>query len=321
MTQRTCLQCLRALLIAVAVCNVAAPAAHAQQASVFSFLRFNLSARSAALGGATNAVTDDVTAVFLNPATLPTVEGQRVSATFLKHVLDINSGSAVYADHIDGVGTLAASAVFTSYGSFDRTNGAGTRSGTFGASDVAFALSYANEIDTLISYGVTAKFIYSSLDDMAASAVALDAGLLFQIPKSRTNVGISILQLGTQLATYDGTRDRLPVDMRISVNHRLRGLPLLVNASLNHLADDVDSFTDRFLNFSVGGELYLGKAVQLRVGYDNSTRNLSGVNVSTQLTGLSGGVGIVTPKVNVDYAVSSLGAAALLHRVSVGLHL
>jgi len=317
MTQRTCLQCLRARLIAVAVCIMVAPAAHAQQASVFSFLRFNLSARSAALGGATNAVTDDVTAVFLNPATLPTVEGQRVSATFLKHVLDINSGSAVYADHIDGVGTVAASAVFTSYGSFDRTNGAGVRSGTY----VAFALSYANEIDTLISYGVTAKFIYSALDDMAASAVALDAGLLFQIPKSRTNIGISILQLGTQLATYDGTRDRLPVDMRISVNHRLRGLPLLVNASLNHLADDVDSFTDRFLNFSVGGELYLGKAVQLRVGYDNSTRNLSGVNVSTQLTGLSGGVGIVTPKVNVDYAVSSLGAAALLHRVSVGLHL
>lgn len=295
--------------------------ASAQQATLFPVLRGAISARSAALGGATVALTEDPATVVLNPAVLPTVTDRRVTATFLKHVADINSGMASYQGDIEGTGSFAVTAMFTSYGSFDRADRFGTTTGSFSASDVVFGVSFAREIDTLITWGVTAKYMQSSLDDMAASAIAFDAGVMFRLPQSRTNIGFSILNLGTQLATYDGTKDRLPVDVRLGVNHRLRGLPLLVNASLNHLADDVARFTDRFLNFSVGGEFYVGKYVRLRLGYDNSTRNLSGVNVATQLTGVSGGLGVRLATFDIDYAMSSLGSSAMLHRMTVGLDL
>jgi hypothetical protein len=71
----------------------------------------------------------------------------------------------------------------------------------------------------------------------------------------------------------------------------------------------------------VGGELYIGNYVQARLGYDNATRNLSGVNVATQLTGVSGGLGVHLENLDVDYAISSLGSSAILHRLSVGLML
>jgi hypothetical protein len=98
-------------------------------------------------------------------------------------------------------------------------------------------------------------------------------------------------------------------------------LPLLVNASLNHLTDEVGSLVDRLLNFSVGGELYLGKVVQARIGYTNAVRNTSTVNVPGQLTGLTGGLGIHLPTLDIDYALSSLGAASVVHRVSVAMRL
>lgn len=306
------------LVIAVVL---ASGSIHAQQATIFPFLRSMVSARMAGLGGSTVAMPNDPSNVVLNPAVLPTLEHRRVAGTFIKHVLDINAGYATYNQELEDIGTFAVTASFTSYGSFDRADDAGTVNGTFGANDVVFGVSFARDLDTLISYGVTAKVLHSNLDDLASTALAVDAGLLFRFPTQRTNLGVSILNVGTQISTYDGTRDMLPLDMRIGVNHRLRGLPLLVNLSLNHLTDDVESFFDRFLNFSVGGELYLGKVVQVRVGYDNSTRNTSGVNVSTQLTGLSAGIGLSLPTLDFDYAMSSLGASALLHRVSVAVRM
>lgn len=293
----------------------------AQQTTIFPFLRGTISARSAGLGGATVAMTDDLSSIVLNPAAMMTVSGPRVAGTFIKHVLDINSGYAQYGNEIEGVGAFAVTAAYTSYGSFERTDIQGTQQGTFGANEVMLAGTFAKELDTLISYGFTLKVLHGTLDDQSTTAIALDAGMHFQIPESRTNVGFALLNAGAQLSTYDGTSDRLPIDLRLGVNHRLKGLPLLVNASINHLTDEVDTFFARFLNFSIGGELYIGKYVQARIGYDNGTRNLSGVNVATQLSGLSGGVGVHLTNLDIDYALSSMGSSALLHRVSVGLDL
>lgn len=311
------------LAIALLTCGllVVPHAVFAQQATVFPFLRGSISARAAGLGGATVAMPEDVSMVVMNPAVLTTVEGKSAAATFVKHVLDINSGFATFADSLGDAGMYGVTAYYTSYGAFERTNSAGENLGSFSANDVCLAGTFSKQIDTLISWGGTVKFLYGSLSDQSTIAVALDAGLLVQIPKSRTNIGLSILNAGVQVSTYDGTSDRLPLDVRAGVNHRLRGLPLLVNFSLTQLADEVPSFFDRFLNFSVGGELSIGKYVRARLGYDHTSRNLSGVNVSTQMAGVSGGVGVQLETMQFDYALSSIGSSALLHRLSVGLML
>ncbi len=289
----------------------------AQQSVIFSFLRSTISARMAGLGGATVAVADDPANVVINPAVLTTVDSSTVTATFIKHVLDINAGYATYNRSVEGLGEMGFTIGYLNYGSFSRTSVTGDRTGSFAANDLAVSVSLANEFDSLISYGVTAKVLHSTIPDMSSSALAFDAGILYRMPARRLNIGLSILNVGTQLSTYDGVRDRLPLDMRLGVSHRLRGLPLLINFSLNHLTDETDNVLDRLQNFSVGGELYLGKVLQARLSYDNRLRNTSGVNIASQLSGLSAGVGLRLTSFSFDYAYSALGAAAVMHRLSL----
>jgi long-subunit fatty acid transport protein len=120
------------------------------QSRVFQFLQLNASARAAALSGAFNAVADDPNAVFFNPASLATLEKRKVGFTFLKHVLDINSGLATYADNGQSFGYWSGSVLFTSYGSFDRANNQGVVSGSFSGSDIAFMGTYSNFLDSTL---------------------------------------------------------------------------------------------------------------------------------------------------------------------------
>jgi hypothetical protein len=287
----------------------------------FNFLRYVSSARAAGLSGAFMTMTDDPTAVFFNPATISTVDSRHASVTILKHVLDINSGNVNYVHPLEGTGTLAANIGFTSYGSFEYADNMGNRDrGTFGANDLSFGVTYSDELDTNFYYGVTLKYIFVGIEQVSTSAVAVDAGLLYKLRDGRTNLGLSVLHAGTQLTTISNQSESLPLDLRIGVNHRLRGLPLLFNFSFHHLADETDAFFDKFKSFTVGGEFYFGEVLQVRLGYDNQIRSLTAPEADKGLTGISGGVGIVFDDFNFDYGFSRYGSNANLHRFSVSLN-
>ncbi|GDX63880.1 hypothetical protein LBMAG35_07180 [Chlorobiota bacterium] len=287
--------------------------------SPFDFVQLTISARSAALGGAFSSIANDQTAVFFNPGALSTVEKSSVSATFMKHVLDISSGQAVYTLPFDKQSSerFAISAMYTTYGSFDRTDEFGTVLGTFSSNNIAVMGSYSNELDSTLSYGCNVKFIHATLDDLSSSAIALDAGILYRLPATRTNVGFSILNIGTQLSTFTGITDELPIDVRLGINHRLRGLPLLLNFSFHHLADDADAFFDRVGNFSIGGEFILSKVLDMRLGFDNYVRDATSIQGQRRFSGFSAGVGVRTEYVNIDYGVSALGTAGTIHRLTL----
>ncbi|MCX7929135.1 MAG: PorV/PorQ family protein [Chlorobi bacterium] len=303
---------------AMVVAAVATAFAQAQTLSPFDFLRSAESARAAGLAGAFVAIAGDVSAQLYNPAVLPTTEDRSFSLTFIKHVLDINSGVAAYGSTL-GKGRWGASAAFTSFGSFTRTDAFGNPAGSFSASHVALQLSYANQFDTNAYYGITIGYVQTTLDRVAASAIVASAGLLYQMPHIRTTVGASLRYLGIQLTRMNGEDAALPTDFRIGVSHRLRGLPLLVNFNLTRLAEQNQSFGDRLRNFAISGELYVGKSVQLRVGYDNGIRSSQSAATASVLTGFGVGAGIIFPSLTLDYTVTTLSAPALVHRLSCGV--
>lgn len=293
-----------------------------QAESPYSFLRYNAGARAAALGGTAVCLKDDPSAVFYNPALISTVEKDNLNFTFLKHVLDMNSGNVTYIyDKLED-GKLAANIAYTNYGSFDYRNTAGIPSGqSFSGSNMSLGVTYSNELDSNFYYGVTGKFIYVGLEQVSSSALALDAGLFYKLKDGRTNIGASILNAGFQLSKFAQFADKLPLDVRVGINHRLRGLPLLINFNFHHLADSTENFFDKFKSFSLGGEFYFGKNLQLRVGYDNQIRSLVSNEAAKGLSGLSFGAGFIAKEVKVDYSFSQYGSAATLHRFSLGLSL
>lgn len=309
------------ILIATLMLTAASTIPAHAESSLFQFLRYNSSARGAGLAGCMVSMREDPAAFYFNPATIYTVKEKPASLTFLKHVLDINSGNASYIKNFDDVGVLAASVSFLSYGTFDRANQNGIVTGTFGGNNLAFGITYSNILDTNLYYGVTLKFIHTSIEDLSSAALATDVGIYYQLPDNRTNFGVSILHAGGQITKYNGITERLPTDIRIGMNHRLRGLPMLFNISLHHLADQTPTFFEKFRNIAVAGELYLGEYIQLRLGYDNEVRNQTAAESSKGLSGFTGGLGIRHDAFQLDYGLVQYGSAATLHRFSVNFEI
>ena len=290
------------------------------QKTPFSFLGTNSSARASALSGAFVSLINDATGLIYNPALLYTVEEKKISSTFIKNVLDINSGNIVYIRPKYDFGVIGMAVVYNSYGDFEKRNSEGElQGGSFSGSDMSFNLSYANQIDTNFFYGATVKFLYTGLADNSTSSLAFDFGLLYKYD-DRTNIGLSVLHSGMQLTKFNGEYYSLPLDIRLGFNHRLKGLPVLFNFSFHHLADNENKFFDKFSHFSVGGEIYFGKYLIGRIGYDNKIRTEISPDLDRGLSGFSGGIGIKLTDFNVDYSINQFGSSTVIHRFSLYLN-
>ena len=163
--------------------------------------------------------------------------------------------------------------------------------------------------------------IYSSIADRSSMGLAIDLGLHYAIPESRWHFGFSVLNLGTQISSYESTKENLPLDVRIGLSKELEHLPFRFYASLNKLNEDQEKFTDRFKQFTFGGEFRLSEAVRLRLGYDNEKRRELKIGTSSGLAGINAGLGIKISDYFFDYAFSSMGKIGALHRIGISTSL
>ena len=295
--------------------------AAAASPSTYNFLRNDVSARAAALGGSFVSMTDDPNAVFYNPSVLATLSGPQVSFGFFKHLLNINSGYASYGTDVDGFGYVGAGIIYINYGDFTRTNDLGNVLGTFTANELAISLGYATELAPRVQYGANVKFIYSGIAEATSTAAGLDLGVLYSFEEPHLTVGMSLLNLGTQLDPYLSTRESLPLDLKIGGTIQPEHLPLLLNLNFHKLNETANDFVDHFRSFSVGGEFLVSEAARLRVGFNNERRRDLKLGTSAGLAGFSFGGGVLVGMYKVDYAFNSYGKIGSLHRISLGVSL
>lgn len=289
----------------------------AQGGGAYSFLRNEVGARAAGLNGSFVSMMNDPNLVFYNPAALPTLAKPSASVGFLKHLLDVNGGHIAYGQHLDDIGTVAAGITFVDYGSFTETDESFNELGTFGATDIAIVAGIGRQFDEVTTFGVGVKFIYSSIANTKSAAVAIDLGVLYQIPTENITIGASILNLGTQLNSYIETAESLPLDLKIGITKRPEHLPVLLNLNFHKLNESQDTFLDRFSSFSLGAEFVMSESVRLRLGYNNEQRKELKLGNSAGLAGFALGGGIVIGEYLVDYAFNSYGKIGGLHRVSI----
>jgi hypothetical protein len=308
----------KSIIVPVVLIPVFAAQSIAGSGTTYSFLRSDVSSRAAALAGSFVSALNDPNTIFYNPAGLSTLENPMGSIGFFKQLLDINSGYVSYSQPFEDLGYFGAGIQYTNYGSFDETDALGNTLGTFGASDFALTLGYANTLEENLHYGANVKLIYSSIAGFTSTAVGADIGILYNIPESRITVGASIRNLGAQLSKYISTREDLPLDVVVGAAIIPRGLPLLLNVNFHRLNDQTDKVGDRFRAFTIGGEFTLSSVLQARFGYNNEQRADLKVGTSAALAGFSGGIGITIQEYKVDYALSSMGSIGSLHRISIG---
>ncbi|MCW8994514.1 MAG: PorV/PorQ family protein, partial [Psychromonas sp.] len=156
--------------------------------TTYDFLRVDMSARAAALGGSFVSNNDDVDVIFYNPAGMNFLEKNPASFSFVKHLLDINLFSVAFSTEFENIGRFGTAVKYINYGTFDQADEFGNRTGEFGAGELAFLVGYANEFSPNFYYGANAKFIYSSIADKSSSAVGADLGINYEFPAQQLNL-------------------------------------------------------------------------------------------------------------------------------------
>jgi hypothetical protein len=295
--------------------------AHAQGAlSSFPFLQFAPSARAAALGDALPAQADgDINALFGHPAALDSSTHQSGSLSYLNYLADINAGFVAVGHSVDGVGDFGAGLRFLSWGAFEEANEFGERTGSFGAGDVALTVSGARAFRTRWRYGASLHVIHSRLATAQATALAVDAGVLYRIPAQQISLSASVNRLGRTVDSFGVTRDRLPVDVRLGLTKQLRYLPLLLSITAYDLDQPGDALPggtplDRVMaHVLLGGELTIHEAFRLRVGYNHRRREELGLSDGFEAAGLSAGFGLAIAPLHVSYAYQSWSSLGGLH--------
>lgn len=285
--------------------------------NTYEFLRVDMSARAAALGGTFVSNHDDPNVIFYNPAGLNLLTEQPISFSFVKHLLDINLASLSYSMEFEDIGRFGGAVKYINYGSFTEADEDGNRGGEFSAGEIAFIVGYANALDNNFNYGANVKFIYSKIADRNSSGIGFDIGLNYLIPEEDLAIGFAAMNVGTQLTSYYDTKEELPVDITVGASKKLAHLPLKLSVDFHKLNQDREDFVERFKAFSLGAEFTLSKVLKLRFGYDNEKRSDLKIGTSAGIAGFNAGLGALISNYTFDYGFSSMGLIGALHRVTV----
>ncbi len=147
--------------------------------------------------------------------------------------------------------------------------------------------------------------ISSKLEDETASALAIDAGLMYN----------ELRFMGRELKTGVVVRN---IGSKMKFINEEDALPLLIGAGSSckltnnfTMAFDINLPSDNDMNAHLGGE-YIYKNVALRMGYKTT-----GVKDFDAISGLSLGMGFRWKEYSVDYAWGSYGDLASSHRLSI----
>lgn len=276
----------------------------------YDFLRTHVGARPSAMSGAFISMTGDIHSIYFNPAGLAAMNGRLATATYLNHVLDFQSGFIAYTQALPQLGQVAIGINYMSYGEFTETDENGKDLGNFSAGSFALTSSLARSINKELLAGISAKFIYASIDNYNSTAIALDLGMIYQAPfMDDLQIGIGVFNLGTALTAYLDSKDPLPLNIVAGFSKKLAHLPLEYCVALNKYMDDD-------FQVSAGGEFTIIEGVHLRIGYNSLGRGLKIGADGDQFAGISLGLGFKWKSIQFDYGVSSFGAIGYLNRAT-----
>ncbi|MEW6041085.1 MAG: PorV/PorQ family protein, partial [Elusimicrobiota bacterium] len=299
--------------------------------STANFLKIGAGARSIAMGEAFTAVSDDVSAVYWNPAGLAQLKLLELSIMHNRWVEDINYQFVGYALPLSHQvikkekqyrtpvpSVLAVSAYYLSmepiqgyYGKEQSDSSLwGMQSSKLTAYDVAGAVSYARQIAGRSSItgmqlfaGTTLKYVNKKLAGSSATGIAADASLLY-LPGWRMlgggwRFGLNLKNLGTGLK-FEKETSPFPLDTKF-------GLAYTKDILGNNFIFSLD-YSGVVSAVSAGAEYTFWDLITLRAGY-KSSKHLDG--------GIRAGLGIGTQNVRFDYAFAPFGYLGETQRFSL----
>lgn len=303
--------------------------------STYQFLNLVSSPRQAALGGKVLTNIDyDVTQGLYNPSAINPEMDNQFSLNFSNYLGGITYGTAAYAYTWDRrTQTLHAGMTYINYGDFDGYDENGISTGTFTGTEAALSLGYALQIGYSDFYfGANLKLITSSLEQYSSFGVATDLGLMYVDEKLEFQAALVVRNLGTQITTYAGQRESLPLDITLGLSQTLENVPLRWHLTFENLqqwpigeANPARVTTDLegnqtqekvgFINnvmrhTIIGAELFPDKGFNIRLGYNFRRAEELRIVDQRNFSGLSAGFGLKINKLRFSYTHAKYTAAS-----------
>lgn len=303
--------------------------------STYQFLNLISSPRQAALGGKIITIYDyDVSQALFNPASInPEMDGQ-LSLNYSSYLGGIGYGTAAYAYTIDRrTKTIHGGVTYINYGNFDGYDESGISTGSFSGSETALSLGYAFNIPwTDIYLGSNLKFITSKLEQYSSFGMALDIGAIYINETIGFQAAISIRNLGTQITTYAGQNEPLPLEIDLGMSQQLENVPIrwhltmeniqtwniaepnparvITDLNGNQTDEKVSFFNNALRHLVMGAELFPEKGFNIRLGYNFRRAEELRILEQRNFSGLSFGVGLKMNKIRFSYTHARYSSAA-----------
>ena len=267
--------------------------------SGMTFLTLGVSARGLAMGDAMSALASGAAAAHYNPASLLPLDGQPSPTQILfshkEWIQDTRSEFLGASVPLGTDQTLGLSLNTTTVSGIEVRIRPGPSEGTFTARDFSAGLSYAQRIDSTISVGISAKFLYEKILIDEASGFAADAGVRWKTPVEHLLLGASLSNIGS-MSNLRTESTSLPTMLRVGPAYTFQLEESQLLCALG--ADLVRVFPDKQTLVYTGGEVILNEFVAARGGYQ----------FGSDSRGLTLGIGILYKSLAFDYAYARVGS-------------
>jgi len=292
------------------------------------FLKIDMGARAAAMGGSYLMVGEDATAMFYNPAGLAKLQHKYdFFATQTNWIADINYIAGGLAANIGNIGTFGISYVAADYGDdivgtrYDATTEQGyTLTGNLNVGAYGIGLSYAKGLTDKFSIGGQVKFVSQQLGENRlstgktvkneVSGVAYDFGTIFYPGFKSFRFGMTIRNFSPE---FKYVEEGFELPLTFIIGFAMDVLDFM-GEHQNNLLVSIDATHPRDYSerIHLGAEYLFMDMIALRAGY----------KFNYDVEGLSAGVGlqkdIGSLKLDVGYSFSESEYFDAVNRISFG---
>jgi len=293
------------------------------------FLKVDVGARAAAMGGAFMMVGNDANAMFYNPAGIAAMRSTSdIFVSRTEWIVDIKYNAAAFVQNFGNWGNVGVSFISSDYGDIIGTRVADTEKGFIETGNVdvgayAIGLAYARQMTDKFTLGGHIKYAYQHLGENLfpdgetvkneVTGLAYDFGTIFYPGFRSFRVGMSIRNFSPQFK-YQETAFELPLTFTLGFGMDIFDfMPSLQESQSLVLAIDAVHPRDYTERIHIGGEYWYMDMIALRAGY----------KYNYDEEGLSAGVGIKYAVeggfgIKIDYSYSDLGVFDAVNRISIG---
>jgi len=275
-------------LISIILLTSSVSIAQSAGSSGLSFLKFGFGARNIAMGDAGSVASNDLSALFYNPARLNSVEMNEVMFMHNEWMQDVRSEVGGIKWNMFSL-PWAVGFNVTSVSDIEVREIPGEPVSTFNANYFFMSLSSGFTVINDLDFGASIKYLYEGLLNDQANGIGFDFGLNYKTPVTGLTASTVIKNIGSMNALRN-EETKLPADFRLGSSYQFSvesaKLDIIAAAEFQKYLDADD------IRFNLGGDIIYDQLLALRAGYQTGYES----------RGFTAGLGIMWGSLRFDYA-------------------